>query len=126
MTLRRVIDEVRDSGSCCFDDLKITEIVDRVERMAVNEIFMTHEEPPKGAAEYSGYDETTDIDTELLIKAPYDGIYLLYLRMQEDLTAGDVSRYNNSAAVFYDAYCDFACCYNRKKAPVARVTQVSF
>ena len=126
MTLRRVIDGIRDSGSCCFDDVTVVELVDRVERMAVNEIFLTHEAPPAGAAEYSGYDETTDADRELLIEAPHDGVYLSYVRMQADLAAGDVSRYNNSAAVFYDAYCDFACRYNREHAPVARVTEVIF
>lgn len=126
MTLRRVMEGVRDSGSCCLDDITIVEQVDRIERLAVNEIFLTHADPPAGATEYSGYDGETDLDTELLIGAPYDGIYLLYVRMQGDLAAGDVARYNNSAAVFYDAYCDFACRYNREHAPVSRVTEVSF
>ena len=65
-------------------------------------------------ADYAGYGPDTDINsTELLIKAPYDEIYPLYLEMRIDLENNEIERYNNDAKLFDEAWKRFAWQYNR-------------
>ncbi len=79
-----------------------------------NEILDTHENKTQA---FSGYDENTPIDTELLVPAPYDDIYLKWLEAQIDYYNGEYGRYNNSIIKFNTAYENFASFYNRTHMP---------
>lgn len=57
---------------------------------------------------------------ELLVSAPYDKIYPLYLQMQIHYYDGETTRYNNAAALFAAAYGDFTAWYNRTHLPEQR------
>lgn len=66
---------------------------------------------------FNGYNETTPLDTELIVKAPYDRIYKSWLESRIDYANGDYARYNNSVTVFNTDYLSFQRAYNRKNMP---------
>lgn len=55
----------------------------------------------------------SDADAKLLIDCPFEDIYIKYLVMQFDIINSDITRYQNSAALFNTEYLDFIRCYNR-------------
>lgn len=63
--------------------------------------------------EFSGYDETTPLDTRLIVPAPYDEMYIFYLESKIDYANNEIARYNNSNAMFTSAYSEFQRAYNR-------------
>lgn len=83
-----------------------------------NEIINTHE----GAEIYhfNGYGEDTSLDTELLVPAPHDVMYLRWLEAQIDYHNGEIGRYSNSMTMFNSAYSAYAREYNRKHMPLSK------
>lgn len=66
---------------------------------------------------FSGYDDQTDLQTELLIPAPYDKVYLLWLEAQIDYYNGEYDRYNNAMEMYGTAFDSYANYYNRTNKP---------
>ena len=85
-----------------------------VELDVVNNVINTHE---GDEITFSGYDDSTDLQTELLIPAPYDKVYLLWMEAQIDYYNGEYEKYNNAADLFNTAYNDFKNYYNRTHKP---------
>ena len=79
------------------------------------EIIDTHE----GAEDidFKGYDESTPNDTELLVPAPYDDVYIKWLEAQINYGNGEIGKYNNSMTMFNSAYGTFERFYNRTHMP---------
>lgn len=70
---------------------------------------------------FGGYDETTELSDQLLVKEPYaPEVYLRYLESQMDDANGDTERYLNSAKQFRAAYKTYARWYNRSHRPKSR------
>ena len=67
----------------------------------------------EGGAEYAEYTDETPITKELLVKSPYDEVYLYWLEAQIDYWNGEYAKYNNSMDMFNTAYDAFAKHYNR-------------
>ena len=83
------------------------------------EIIDTH--AGKEQYSFSGYDENTDPDTELLAAEPYGkDLYIKYLENQMDYHNGETELYQNSLLMFQDAYTAFANWYNRCHLPISR------
>lgn len=84
------------------------------------DILLTHEAAPGETAQgaFPGYDSATDGGTELLVKAPYEDVYIKYLFSQIDFNNAEFTRYNNSAAMFSAVYAAFADAYNRTHMPI--------
>lgn len=68
--------------------------------------------------EFTGYDDTTDVATELLVPAPYDEIYLFYLESKIDYYNGEYNKYNNSVTMYNNAYAEYENYYNRSYMPI--------
>lgn len=79
------------------------------------EIIDTHE----GAENvvFNGYTENTDLNTILLVPAPYDEIYLFWLQAKIDYWNSEYGKYNNSIALYNEAYSTFEKYYNRTHKP---------
>lgn len=88
------------------------------------EIIDTHE-GGEGIT-FSGYTEDTNTNTELLVPAPYDEIYVRYLEMQIDYTNNEYGKYNNSMMVYSSAYNAFEKHYNRDHMPISRGSRFIF
>lgn len=79
------------------------------------EIIDTHE----GGEDitFHGYNDETLLDTELLIPAPYDEIYLRYLEMKIDYANGEYAKYGNSMVAYNTAMASYEKYYNREHMP---------
>jgi len=72
------------------------------------------------AFEFEGYDETTPLDTELLIDELYSNTYVDYLLSKYDLYSREINAYNNSALVFNNEYQNYCAWYRRNNEPITR------
>lgn len=69
--------------------------------------------------DFTGYDDTTDPETELLAPAPFDEMYLRWLEAQIHYHNGEYKKYNNAIILFnteFESYGDY---YNRNNMPVS-------
>ncbi len=87
----------------------------RVDTMIKKNIIDTHE--GSESVLFAGYTEGTDLETVLLVPAPYDELYIRYLEAQIDYTNGEYAKYNNSILMFNAAYQAYANYYNRNNMP---------
>ena len=80
------------------------------------EIIDTHE----GGSEvtFTGYDESTPLDTKLLVPAPYEHLYLRWLEAQIDYYNAEIGKFNNSISLYNTAYSAFEKYYNRTHMPI--------
>ena len=67
---------------------------------------------------FTGYDIDTPDDTQLLVPAPYDGLYLHWLESKIDYYNGEYSRYNNAMMLFNTGYGSYAEDYHRTHKPL--------
>ena len=82
------------------------------------EIIDTHEGAE--AVTFNGYHEDTPLDTELLVPAPYDEVYLFWLQSKIDYWNGETGKYNNSVTMYNKAYSNFERAYNREHKPISK------
>ena len=92
-----------------------------LDMMIKTQVIDTHEgAETKG---FSGYDETTDLQTELLAPAPFDEMYLRWLDARIYYANGEYSRYNNAITAYQELYDGFSNFYNRTHMPKGRTFQ---
>jgi hypothetical protein len=94
------------------------EWLSRLDSMVKRHIIDTHE----GAEDviFTGYDESTDTQTELLVPVPYDEMYLRWLEAQIDYHNGEYDKYNNAIIMFNTVYEAYQAFYTRNHLPVVR------
>ena len=90
----------------------------RLDWMVKKHIIDTHEGAEK--VTFTGYDGETDVQTELLVPAPYDEVYLRWVEAQIDYHNGEYGKYNNSIDMFNTAYQGFQNYYNRTHMPIGK------
>lgn len=86
----------------------------RLDAMVKKHIIDTHE---GDEVTFTGYDDMTDLQTELLIPAPYDEVYLRWMEAQIDYHNGEYEKYNNAMDMFNTAYEGYQNYYNRTHMP---------
>jgi hypothetical protein len=89
-----------------------------------NEIIDTHE-GGEGVT-FSGYTEDTNLNTVLLVPAPYDEVYIRFLEMRIDYANNEYGKYNNSMMMYNSAYNAFEKHYNRDHMPISRGSRFIF
>jgi hypothetical protein len=67
---------------------------------------------------FNGYDQTTPIDTKLLVSAPYDEMYIKWLEAQIDYNNAEYGKYGNSITTYNNIYSAFERDYNRHHMPI--------
>jgi hypothetical protein len=87
----------------------------RVDQMVKRHIIDTHEGAE--AVTFTGYDDATDLNTELLVPAPYDELYLRWMEAMIDFHNGEYGKYNNAVDMFNTSYAAFQNYYNRTHMP---------
>jgi hypothetical protein len=87
----------------------------RVDGMIKRHIIDTHE----GSEDvtFTGYNDDTDLQTELLAPAPYDELYLRWMETMIDFHNGEYGKYNNAVDMFNTSYESFQNYYNRTHMP---------
>lgn len=94
------------------------EWLSRLDTMVKKQIIDTHE--GSEAVVFSGYDDSTDEQTQLLVPAPYDEMYLRWLEAQIHYHNGEYDKYNNAIIMFNTAYEAYQAYYTRSHLPVIR------
>ena len=94
------------------------EWLSRLDSMVKCNIIDTHEGGENVV--FEDYDDSTDLNTELLIPAPFDEVYLRWMEAQIDYHNGEYGKYNNAILMFntdYEAYENY---YNRNHMPKSK------
>ena len=89
-----------------FREIKYKEAKEHIEATR-NDIFFT------------GYNEDTDPQTELLVPAPFDELYLRFMEAQIDYQNHEYEGYNNAIMLFNTAFQAYADHYNQHHMPVS-------
>ena len=87
----------------------------RLDFMVKRLIIDTHEGGDD--VEFTGYDASTDQNTEMLVPAPFDEMYIRWLEAQIDYANEEYDRYNNAVLMYQTAYDGFSAWYNRNHMP---------
>jgi hypothetical protein len=66
---------------------------------------------------FYGYDSENDMETDLLVPAPFDEMYLRWLEAMIDYHNSEDERYNNAIVLFDKAYEDYKRHYTRTHMP---------
>ena len=90
----------------------------RLDSMVKRLIIDTHEGGVN--VTFTGYDDKTDLNTELLVPAPFDEMYLRWLEAQIDYHNGEYDKYNNAVLMYQTAYDGYANYYNRNHMPLGK------
>lgn len=106
------VDSLKPNGYSDNDKIGWLSLADG---MIKNNIIDTHE-GGEGVI-FNGYDESTSIDTELIVKAPYDEMYLSWLSSKIDFFNGEYARYNNNITRFNDTLTAYKNYYTRTHMP---------
>ena len=80
------------------------------------ELIQTHEGGED--TQMPAYDGDTDTDTELLVPAPYDEVYIHWLHAKIDLYNLEFTKYTNSSQRYNDAYLTYSDFYTRTHMPL--------
>ena len=75
---------------------------------------------------FFGYDSLNDMDTELLVPAPYDEMYLRWLEAMIDYHNSEDDRYNNAIILFNNAYEGYKKHYTRTHMPISKGKRFTF
>jgi hypothetical protein len=115
MTIIEAIHKIDDLKHNTYSQADKVKWISRLDTMVKTHVIDTHE-GGEGVT-FTGYDEQTDKDTELLIPEPYADAYLLYMETQIDYTNGEYAKYNNAMERFNTVWRDFQNWYNRTHMP---------
>lgn len=98
--------------------------LDRLDRAIKAQVIDTHYGGDE--CEFSGYTVTTNMETELLVPAPYDEIYLRWLEAQIDYQNGEYDKYNASISLYNTVFEQYAYQYNRQHHPKGNTRRFYF
>ena len=90
----------------------------RVDWMVKKYIIDTHEGAE--AVNFTGYGDSNDLQTELLVPAPYDEVYLRWLEAQIDYNNGEYNKYNTAIELFNTSFNAYQNYYNRTHLPLGK------
>ena len=114
MTLIEAISKIDNLKHNTYTHEDKTAWLSRLDGMVKAEILDTH---AGSESDFRGYDTDSDVETELLVPAPYDEMYLRWLEAQIDYANGEYSRFNNAMDMFQAAYQSYRNYYNRTHMP---------
>lgn len=124
MTILEAIDRVDNLKFNSYDNSDKVAWLSRLDNSIKNTIIDTHEGGE--AIVFTGYDDSTDMNTVLLVPAPFDEVYLRWLEAQIDYHNGEFDKFNASIIMYntaFDAYANF---YKRNHMPRNRGVRFIF
>ncbi len=109
------IDSLKPNGYSQSDKISW---LSQLDGLIKKQIIDTHEGGE--SVTFSGYDDSTILDTELIAEAPYDSVYLSWLEACIDYANGEYVRYNNTATKYNIDFSEFERYYNRTHMPIGK------
>ena len=98
MTISEACSRVERLKPNAYSYVEKIEWLSKLEGIIKKEIIDTHSDGENIV--FNGYGYNTLPKTELIVKAPYDDIYIYWLEAQIDYFNGEIAKYNNSIATF--------------------------
>ena len=99
MTLRDLINNISEEKPNSFSEAKLISFVNEVEAEVAEELHI------ENVPVYT--DNHVDLDEELLVHAPYDRLYISYVKAMIDYTNEEYESYANNQAQHVQDYRDF-------------------
>ena len=121
MTITEAISMADQLKPNMMQDAAKIRFLNEVEGKIFHEILMTHAHTADEETEPE-YDENTDPATEMLVKAPYDMVYVYWIIAQIDHMNMEMEKYNNDRALFEDAWNNFSDFWTRGHMPITAST----
>jgi hypothetical protein len=115
MTIAEVISKVDALKPNTYTQEDKVEWLSTLDSRVMTQIIDAHEGGPD--IHFYGYDGPIDQETELLVPAPYDEMYLRWLEAMIDYHNSDDDRYNNAIMLFNNAYEGYKKYYTRTHMP---------
>ena len=81
-------------------------------------LMQTHERDADVPEDFIPYTQETNPNTVLLAKAPYEELYRFFLEMHIDLVNQEYDKYNNSSALYANAWGQFSRAWHRNHKPL--------
>lgn len=116
MKIIEAIERIDDLKPNSYEQEDKIEWLSHLDGIIKVEIIDTHEGYEN--VHFTGYSKRTNTDTELLVGAPYDEIYILWLMAQIDFSNGENSKYNSSMSLFQSKMTEYRNWYNRTHTPL--------
>jgi hypothetical protein len=117
MTIAEVISKVDSLKPNTYAKEDKVEWLSNLDARVKTQIIDAHESCD--CFQFYGYDNELDQDTELLVPAPYDEMYLRWLEAMIDYNNSEEDRYNNSIVLFNNAYEGYKKHYTRTHMPIS-------
>lgn len=121
MTVKECIDKV---DSVKPNQYSIEEKVDWLsflDRKIIEDVLKTHEDYDPKYDTFPGYSADKLADG-MIVEAPYDSIYVAFLKMKIDEENGETTRYNNSATLYNSYLTEYKKHYNKHHKPLGTQT----
>lgn len=117
----KMIDAINRIDSLLFNTYTTSDKISwlsKLDTMVKKHIIDTHD----GAEEvaFGGYTDDTDLETVLLVPAPYDEMYLRWMEAQIHYANGEYNKYNNAIIMFNTEYESYESYYNQNHMPKSR------
>lgn len=115
----KIIHAINRLDALIFNTYKQSDKVEwlsKLDTMVKKQIIDTHE-GAEGVI-FAGYDDKTDMNTELLVPAPYDEMYLRWMEAQIHYHNGEYDKYNNAIIMFNTDFEAYQAYYTRNHLPV--------
>ena len=114
MQVREAIDRIDSLKHNTYTNREKVDWLSTLDGIIKDQIIDTHEDGDDIV--FEGYTEQ-DMETEMLVPAPYDDMYIKWLEVQIDYYNGEIARYNNSMMMYQAAFDDYQRYYNRTHMP---------
>ena len=124
MTILEAINRVDNLKFNSYDNSEKVAWLSRLDSSIKSTIIDTHE-GGEGII-FTGYDDRTDMNTVLLVPAPFDEVYLRWLEAQIDYHNGEFDKFNASIIMYNTAFDAYANYYKRNHMPRNRGVRFIF
>ena len=121
MTISQAISRVDDLRHNVYSVQDKIRWLSTLEHTVVRQVLQEHEGEE---ISFDGYTPERDMQTELMVKAPYDDIYIRWMEAMIDYHNGEYARYNNAIELFNTEFNAYADHYHRGHMP--KVTRKGF
>ena len=117
MTIKECIDIVDGMKPNQYGVEDKTRWLSFLDMMIINDVLKTHEGYDGKYDLFTGY-EVGNLGVKLIADAPYDQMYLEFLKMKIDEENGETARYNNTAKMFNTYLSTYKKWYNKNHLPL--------
>ena len=96
----------------------------RLDAAVKNQIIDLHE--GAGYFGFYGYDNNTDMETELIVPTPFDEVYLRWMEAQIHYHNGEYDKFNAAIIMYNSAFESYASYYNKHHMPITKANRFMF